>query len=77
MERDLNRPEFLEAHFTIRQLAQAWKLSYETLRQWFTNEPGVIRIENKLRKNRRGYVSVRIPEHVARRVYRKRTGMAA
>jgi hypothetical protein len=70
------RPDFLEPHYTLTQLARQWQVSRRTLRPWFINEPGVIRYgTGKLSKARkRSYVSLRIPESVARRVYRRRTG---
>jgi len=71
-----SRPDFLERHYTLTELASQWQVSRRTLRPWFINEPGVIRYgTGKLNKARqRSYVSLRIPESVARRVYRRRTG---
>ena len=71
-----SRPDFLERHYTLTELARQWQVSRRTLRPWFINEPGVIRYgTGKLTKaRRRSYVSLRIPESVARRVYRRRTG---
>jgi len=71
MESD--RPDFLERHFTIAELAEAWHVSTRQLRRWFLNEPGVVKFgTGKLTKNRkRTYVSLRIPESVARRVYHR------
>jgi hypothetical protein len=69
-----DRPEFLERHFMLWELAKAWGLNEATIRGWFIDEPGVLKIEHKLRKNKRGYVSLRVPESVARRVYLLRTG---
>jgi hypothetical protein len=77
---ETDRPDFLEQHYTIAQLAEAWHMSTRMLRKWFANEPGVIKFGvGKLTKNRkRAYVSLRIPESVARRVYQqnayRRTG---
>jgi hypothetical protein len=64
-------PEFAERHFVLSELAAYWHMSIRTLRNWFENEPGVIRYgTDKLSKGRkRAYVSIRIPESVARRVY--------
>ena len=66
-----------EPHFTIRELSKSWHLSYEATRRLFQNEPGVLKIGGRLRKNKRGYMSLRIPASVARRVYRKVTGKVA
>jgi hypothetical protein len=67
------RPEFLERHFMLHELGEAWGLHEDTLRDWFADEPGVLKIERRLRKGKRGYTSMRVPESVARRVYRLRT----
>ena len=65
-----------EQHFTLAELSRAWHVSWFTLKQWFRDEPGVIRYgSDKLKKGRqRTHVSLRVPESVARRVYRERTG---
>jgi hypothetical protein len=70
------RPDFLERHYLISELATAWRMSRTTLVEWFRDEAGVIRFgTGKLKKGRkRVYVSLRVPESVARRVYRERTG---
>jgi hypothetical protein len=76
MSEALDRADFLERHYTIAELAKAWRLSPNTVRPWFADEPGVVRYgADKLKKGRkRTHVSLRIPESVARQVYRRRTG---
>ena len=73
------RPGFLERHYTLAELSKAWHVSRPTLNSWFRDEPGVIRYgPAKLRKGqKRTHVSLRVPESVARRVYRARTGRKA
>ena len=70
------RPDFLERHYTLAELAEAWHMSQRTLNSWFRDEPGVIRYgSDKLKKGRqRTHLSLRVPESVARRVYRAHTG---
>jgi len=70
------KADFLERHYTLAELAEAWSMSARTLRGWFREEPGVLKFGcGKLNNGRkRVHVSLRIPESVARRVYRKRTG---
>lgn len=70
-----DRPDFLERHYTIRELSKAWGMGVATVRRWFQNEPGVIKFgSGKLTKSRkRTYISLRIPESVARRVYHANT----
>jgi hypothetical protein len=67
---------FLEKHYTLSELAKLWHVSRPTLESWFRAESGVIRYgSDKLKKGRqRTHVSLRVPESVARRVYRRRTG---
>jgi hypothetical protein len=70
------RPGFLEPHYTLAELSRAWHISRRILNEWFRDEVGVIRYgADKLKKGRqRTHVSLRVPESVARRVYRARTG---
>jgi hypothetical protein len=72
-----DRPEFLEKHYMLYELAEAWGLNEDTVREWFIDEPGVLKIEHKLRKGKRAYRSLRVPESVARRIYRAKTGNQA
>jgi hypothetical protein len=71
-----SRPDFLERHYTLGELAKAWHMSRHTLYPQFIQEPGVIKYgTGKLTKGRkRVHVSLRVPESVARRVYRRLTG---
>ena len=64
-----------ERHFTVNQLAQTWGYGRTTVRRWFEDEPDVLRLgEDHIRRNpKRPYVSLRIPESVAMRVYRRHT----
>lgn len=74
-----DRPDFLERHYTLKELSASWRMSVRTLTIWFKEEPGVIRYgAGKLTKGRkRTYVSIRVPESVARRVYKKKTNRQA
>ena len=58
-----------EKHFTPAELAKAWGLSAETIRQIFRMEPGVLRIGNANNKETRDYLTLRIPQSVAVRVH--------
>ena len=70
------RPDWMEPHFTLGELALHWHMSVRSLRDWFVDEPGVIKFgAPKLAKGKkRTYVSLRVPESVAWRVYRRMTG---
>jgi hypothetical protein len=64
-----------DRHYTVEQLATIWGFGRATVRQWVENEPGVLRLgESRIRKGRKNpYVSLRVPESVAMRVYRRHT----
>jgi hypothetical protein len=68
---DLN-PKFsaLSEHFTPQQLADAWGVSTETIRQIFRDEPGVLAL-GKPNPKKRAYTTLRIPAEVAERVHRR------
>jgi hypothetical protein len=66
-----------EKHFTPADLANAWGVSAETVRQIFRNEPDVLRVGSNgpatpsISRRRRSYVLLRIPESVALRVHKR------
>ena len=60
-----------EKHYSVNELAVLWNLSKQTIRRLFQDEPDVVRIgENDVRR-KRAYVTLRIPESVARRVHQR------
>lgn len=71
-------PTAFEHHFTPRELAELWKFDESTIRRMFIDEPGVmINGKEKRRDGRRDYVTLRIPESVARKVYERRVRRAS
>jgi hypothetical protein len=60
-----------EQHFSVAQIAKAWGLSREAVRLIFLHEPGVLRLERPESLHKRAYISLRIPQTVALRVYRR------
>jgi hypothetical protein len=64
-----------EKHFTPADLAKAWGLSAEKVRQLFRTEPGVLRIGTNGGSRDRGYVTLRIPQSVAVRVHTRLTAI--
>ena len=60
-----------ERHYTVDEIAQAWKLSRSKVRRLFENEPGVLVLENRGSFSRRRYRTLRIPKSVVERVYRR------
>ena len=59
-----------ERHYRVRELAGIWGLSPKTVSRLFANEPGVIRVVNRVTGKRR-YTTVSIPESVASRVHER------
>lgn len=58
-------------HFTVREIAEMWNLSDDVVRDLFEHESGVIAIERPRSKRKRRYLTLRIPQDVAERVYRR------
>jgi hypothetical protein len=58
-------------HYTPQELAEAWGVSTESVRQIFREEPGVLKIGKTGSRYKRGYVTLRIPEDVAERVHQR------
>jgi len=61
--------QMLEQHYSPMQLAKRWGFSDEFVRGLFRGEEGVILVNRPERMHKRGYVTMRIPESVAERVY--------
>ena len=60
-----------ERHYSPAQLAEQWSLSEDTVRRIFEREPDVLIFENPERVSSRRRRTMRIPESVAERVYRR------
>ena len=58
-------------HFSVKDLATMWGLSPAAIRRMFRNEPGVLRFGKEKHGHQRDYVTLRIPESIAERVYRR------
>lgn len=59
--------------FTPTELAEIWKFDQTTIRRMFQDEPGVMKVGKANRHDgKRTYVTLRIPEAVALRVYAER-----
>jgi len=59
----------VEPVFTCHELAEAWKLSVDTIRNMFLEEPDVVIIATPRKRGTRIYRTLRIPESVVRRVW--------
>ena len=66
---------FQERHYSIKELAELWRLSYDTVRRIFLNEPGVVDFSStatKRDRRQRRHRSLLVPESVVIRVYNQR-----
>ena len=66
-------PCFQERHYSPAELAEQWNLSEDTVRRIFEREQGVLIFENPERISSRRRRTMRIPESVAQRAYRRMT----
>jgi hypothetical protein len=59
----------LEKHYSVPEIAEAWGLGVDTVRDLFKNRPGVFKIERPETRFKRGYTVLRVPETLMRKVY--------
>jgi hypothetical protein len=64
-------PTFSERHYTIDEVSEMWNLSRDSVRRIFLAEPDVPKISRPGNRYKRSYVTLRIPESVLNRVYRR------
>ena len=59
-----------ERHWTPKELSAVWRLDETTIRRLFIDEHGVLKIGKSGRRDgKRDYLSLRIPESIAKRVH--------
>lgn len=63
----------LEKHYSVEEIAETLNLGRDSVRRLFLGEPGVVMIQRPKKKYKRSYRTLRIPESVFRRVYRRLT----
>jgi hypothetical protein len=73
---DASANSALERHFSIQEIAEAWGLCENSVRELFKAEPGVIRIERPRSRYKRTYTTLRIPASVVERVHRRMSMVA-
>ena len=61
----------LEPHYSVQQVARLWGLGVDKVRELFCDELGVIGVGQPETRFKRGYITLRIPESVVRRVHTK------
>jgi hypothetical protein len=62
---------FDQRHYAVEQVADMWNISRDTIRRLFAAEPGVLKIVRPGNRYKRTYSTLRIPESVLNRVYRR------
>jgi hypothetical protein len=72
----VSAPAESEHHFTAKEIAEAWNLSQDTIYRLFSNEPGVLILASETKRYRRTRRTLRIPESVKNRVYRRLQNVA-
>jgi hypothetical protein len=60
-----------ERHYSPAELSELWNLSEDSVRRIFECEPDVLIFENPKKASDRRRRTMRIPESVAERVYRR------
>ena len=69
-----NTGNFAAKHYTVKEIASLWSFSDDAVRKIFEKEPGVLVLGNAVpRRGKRSYKTLRIPEHVVRRVHKRLT----
>ena len=64
--------DIAERHYTVSEIAGMWNLGPDAVRRMFEAEPGVLVLgANGTSRGKRCYTTLRIPEQVAQRVYRR------
>lgn len=61
----------LERHYTAEELGKMWHVGANTIRRMFQDEPGVFKFGLPPKRGKRTLTSMRIPQHVADRVWRR------
>lgn len=63
-----------ETHYTPDEVAANWHLDTNSVRRIFRDEPGVLKFGNgRSTYKKRAYTTIRIPQSVLDRVYRRMT----
>jgi hypothetical protein len=69
---EIAEPIPVDKHFSIQFYAELWGLSCDTIRRWFQDLPGVLKVADQT-KGRRHRNELRIPFWLAMKVYQERS----
>jgi hypothetical protein len=59
-----------ETYYTLAEIAELWRVSEDTVRRLFENEPGVLVLGDSRPRWKRRYRTIRVPASVLERVRR-------
>jgi hypothetical protein len=68
---DEDTPLPVERHYAPSEVAELWQFNVETIRRLFQDEPGVLVLQAAVKKGRRPYKTIRIPQSVLERVHKR------
>ncbi len=63
--------DFRQHHYTVAEVAKMWNLGLDAVRRLFEAEPGVLVLGGNGGRVNRRYTTLRIPQSVVERVYRR------
>ena len=64
----------IEKHYTVKEIAEAWKVCDNTVIALFRDQPGVLKLSRRtLTRRKRQHVTLRIPASVLARVHNERS----
>jgi hypothetical protein len=64
-------PAPAERHYASSEVAVLWNLNVETIRRIFQDEPGVVVLQGPIKRGKRPYKTIRIPQSVLERVHKR------
>ena len=67
----VNIPDPGERHYSPLEVAELWNVNVETIRRKFEDEPGVLVFQGPIKKGKRSYKTMRIPQSVLERVHKR------
>jgi len=65
------KPAAAEPHYSAAELAAVWNLNVETIRRIFQDEPGIVVLQSPVKRGKRPYKTIRIPQSVLERVHKR------
>jgi hypothetical protein len=60
----------LKRYYTIQEIATMWRLSPDTIRRLFRDEPGVLILPSRTRGGKRRHTTLRIPQSGLEKVHK-------